>query len=435
MRADVQAVALEVAVQAGAADAEDLRRSEAVAIAHLEDFLDVVLAHFIERKRMPVLVIGEPGAAMLEMLGQIADINEIAGGGDTRGGNDVFQFADVAGPGMLEEKSLRAAGEAGDVFAIGIVVLFQEKLDEQGNVFQAFRERRNTNLDRTQTIEEILAETAGEDFGAKIAIGGGNEAHIDLLDFGRADPLNFAVLDDAQQLGLHGQGSLADFIQEHRAAIGVLEEARASIRGAGEGAADMAEQLTLQKGVDQGGAVADRQALLADRADLVDGAGHEFLARASGAHEENIGVVAGNLAREVEDFEHGGAFADNTVEFEVFEELFLQRADAAALIVKGGNLVEGALQTDVIDGFGKEIGGAAADGLESVVEGVIGGHDNEVDAGITAQRTVKKLKGVGILQVNAGQDKAGAARADEAQSFLGVAGGDGLIAHVRNKRG
>jgi hypothetical protein len=48
MRADVQTVTLEVAVQAGATDAENLRRSEAVAIAHLEDLLDMVLADFIE---------------------------------------------------------------------------------------------------------------------------------------------------------------------------------------------------------------------------------------------------------------------------------------------------------------------------------------------------------------------------------------------------
>src|SRR5208337_5695797 len=108
----------------------------------------------------------------------------------------------------------------------------------------------------------------------------------------------------------------------------------ASIRGTGEGAADMAEQLALQEGVHQGGTVANRQALLADRADLMDGAGHEFLARARGTYEEHIGVVACHLASEVEDFEHGGALADNAVEFEVLEELLLQRTDAAALIVQ-----------------------------------------------------------------------------------------------------
>ena len=49
VRANVQAVALKIAVQAGAADAENLRRAESVAIAHLENFLDMVLADFVER--------------------------------------------------------------------------------------------------------------------------------------------------------------------------------------------------------------------------------------------------------------------------------------------------------------------------------------------------------------------------------------------------
>ncbi len=379
---------------------------------------------------MPVLVIGEAGAAVLKMLGQIADVNEIAGGGNTRGGDDVFQLADVAGPGMLEKQGLRAARETRDGLAIGIVVLLQEELHEQWNVFQTLRDGRDADLDGTEAIEEILAETAGEDFGAKVAVGGSDQTDIDLFDFGRADALNFTVLDDAQQLGLHGQGSLADFVQEHRAAIGVLEQAGASIRGAGEGAANMAEQLALQEGVHQGRAVADSQSLLADGADLVDGSGHELFSRAGGAHQENIGVVAGNFASEVEDFEHGGAFADDAVEFEVFEELLLQRADAAALIVQGGNFVEGALQAGMIDRFGEEIGGAATNGFESVVQGVFGGHDNDVDAGIAAERAVKKLKGIRILHMNAGQDEAGASRPDETQSFLRVARGKGLIAHV-----
>ena len=44
---------------------------------------------------------------------------------------------------------------------------------------------------------------AGEDFGAEVAIRGGDQADIDFSYFGRADALNFAVLNDAQQLGLH----------------------------------------------------------------------------------------------------------------------------------------------------------------------------------------------------------------------------------------
>ena len=40
--------------------------------------------------------------------GQIADVDEVPHSGDARGGDYVFQFADITGPGMLQEHSLRA---------------------------------------------------------------------------------------------------------------------------------------------------------------------------------------------------------------------------------------------------------------------------------------------------------------------------------------
>ena len=84
---------------------------------------------------------------------------------------------------MLQKNSLGAASRSGNVLAVRIIVFLQEKLNEQRDVFEALRERRNANLNGTEAAEEILAETAGEDFGAQLAIGGGNKADIDLLDF------------------------------------------------------------------------------------------------------------------------------------------------------------------------------------------------------------------------------------------------------------
>ena len=127
---------------------------------------------------------------------------------------------------MLQQHRLRAPRQPGDILAVGVVVLLQEKLHQQWNVFQAFGQRRNADLDGTQPVEKILAKTAGQHFGAQIAVGGGDQAHVDLLTSRGAYALDFAVLDDPQQLGLHGQRGFANFVQEHRAAVGVLEQAR-----------------------------------------------------------------------------------------------------------------------------------------------------------------------------------------------------------------
>ena len=48
MRSNVETVALQIAIQAGAADSQYLRRAQPVAVAYLQHFLDVHLAHLLE---------------------------------------------------------------------------------------------------------------------------------------------------------------------------------------------------------------------------------------------------------------------------------------------------------------------------------------------------------------------------------------------------
>jgi hypothetical protein len=54
-------------------------------------------------------------------------------------------------------------------------------------------------------------------------------------------------LDYAQQLDLHGEGQVGDFVEEQRAALGRLEQAQLVATGAGEAALDMPEELALDQ--------------------------------------------------------------------------------------------------------------------------------------------------------------------------------------------
>ena len=58
-RTNIVAVTLQVTIETGAAEAENVRSPQPVAIAHLKNFVDVDLAHFIKRKRLPILIAGE----------------------------------------------------------------------------------------------------------------------------------------------------------------------------------------------------------------------------------------------------------------------------------------------------------------------------------------------------------------------------------------
>jgi len=129
-------------------------------------------------------------------------------------------------------------------------------------------------LDGIEAIKKILAEAPGEHLGAKVA-----------------------VLDNPKQLGLHGKRGFLDFIKENGAAVGVLEQTRAVVRGFGERAAHMTEELALekQKAEDRGGHSHCRRLLKAERLlqsvdgvnvfdlEAVNAVSREFLSR--GAYE------------------------------------------------------------------------------------------------------------------------------------------------------
>jgi hypothetical protein len=97
----VIAIALQVAIQAGAPNPKDLRGPQPIPLAHLKHSLDVQLADIIQGQRFPLIVSHRTRSWMLEVLRQIAEIDESSCRRDARAGDDVFQFPHVSRPGML----------------------------------------------------------------------------------------------------------------------------------------------------------------------------------------------------------------------------------------------------------------------------------------------------------------------------------------------
>ena len=113
-----------------------------------------------------------------------------------------------------------------------------------------------------------------------------DDAHVDLDRDVRAQRLDRAVLQDAQQLGLRGQGQLGDLVQEQRAAVGRAEASVALLDGPREGAALVAEQLGLDQRLGERGAVDRHERLRGARAALVEQPRHQLLARAALARDQ-----------------------------------------------------------------------------------------------------------------------------------------------------
>ncbi|MNQ79191.1 hypothetical protein D3C85_941250 [compost metagenome] len=95
---------------------------------------------------------------------------------------------------------------------------------------------------------------------------------------------------------MQAQGEVADLVEEEGATVGLADPAEGAFAGAGEGAAVVAEQLTLHQLGGKRGAVDGDERFLRPLAPSVNGAGQLALAGAGLAEDEDIGVGAGYLA-------------------------------------------------------------------------------------------------------------------------------------------
>ena len=105
--------------------------------------------------------------------------------------------------------------------------LQQEELDQLRNLFTALAQRRHVDLDHLQSIVEVFAERALPHHLFEIAIGGGDDAHVDFDGAIAAEFRELAVLQHVQDLGLERLRHLADFVEHDRAVLRELELADA----------------------------------------------------------------------------------------------------------------------------------------------------------------------------------------------------------------
>src|SRR5712671_2372951 len=125
---------------------------------------------------------------------------------------------------------------------------------------------------------QVFAEAALLDERVEVAVRRDDDAGVDDDRSLAADAFELALLEEPQQLRLHGRRHVADFVEEQRAAVGLLELAEVARGRPGERALLVAEQLRLDElGRDRRAVDGDERPLAA-RAALVDRARDELLA-------------------------------------------------------------------------------------------------------------------------------------------------------------
>src|SRR5271170_977969 len=105
--------------------------------------------------------------------------------------------------------------------------LVDQEFREQFNISVAITKRRQRNGEDVQTIEQVFAKVSVADGLGKIAIGGGDDAHVDIDRLRTAHSLELTFLKHAQKFYLHVHWNFADFVEEDGTALSQLKSADA----------------------------------------------------------------------------------------------------------------------------------------------------------------------------------------------------------------
>ncbi len=183
----------------------------------------------------------------------------------------------------------------------------------------SFRSRRggSSNRDDVQPVEEILAELAVLHHLPQVEVRGRDDADVDLDRLHAAEAHEVALLDDAQQLGLGLERHVADLVEEDRAAVREVEQPLLRVDGAREGALHVAEERRFEEVRGQVAGVDGDEGPLGSGRVRVDGAGHQLLARAALALNQDRRPARGGLDDQVEHLPHPGAAPDDVGELVV----------------------------------------------------------------------------------------------------------------------
>jgi hypothetical protein len=158
---------------------------------------------------------------------------------------------------------------------------------------------------------EVLAKRRVLDPFDKRSVGGRDQADIGGEGMTGTDAFEGALAEEPEEFDLDGRVDLPDFIQKKGPAVGLLKPSNSLLVGAGEGALFVTEQLAFEESRGQGGAMDGDQGLLRPRAELADGFGDQFLARAAFALNEHGCARGGHLMDDVEYLPHGFGVAND----------------------------------------------------------------------------------------------------------------------------
>ncbi len=303
-------------------------------------------------------------------------------------------------------------------------------LREQRDVGHALAQRRQADRHHVEAIEQIFSEGARRDELLQLAVRGRDEPHVDADGLDAADPLELALLEGAQELHLHLDGDLADLVEEERAAGGELEPARLGRDRAGEGAALVAEQLTLDQLLRDGRAVHLDERLAAARRVVVQRAGDELLAGAALPRDEHRGGAVGHALEHRVDLVQPRGAADDA-EARARDEVRGLRRLLPREVTRAQRLGDDLAHLVFVEGLGEVVEGAGLQRLDRGVDGAVRGDHHHGQIGIFAQRLAEQGHAVHLRHAQIGDHEVDVVLAERSEPLLAVLREEHVVAVPR----
>src|ERR1700675_3022194 len=149
----------------------------------------------------------------------------LAGRENHRALQQVFEFTDIAGPGIVRKRVHGAGGNVLNLFIEAAAELLHEIADEERNVFRTLAQRGDLNGKNIEAVVEVAAKSALGDQFRKIGVGGSDDTDIYASRSRASETFEFLLLQNAEKLGLQFEREVADFVEKERAAVGEFEAA------------------------------------------------------------------------------------------------------------------------------------------------------------------------------------------------------------------
>src|SRR5438093_2004586 len=352
-------------------------------------------------ERHLVVVAGMAAVAVPRFLadaavpGQVDLADDGAAGAQDGALDHVAELAHVARPGVAHELREGLVRDPVDALLARHLAVAEEFADQEWDVLDALAQRWDAHRHHVDSVVEVLAHPALGHRLRQLHVGSRDDPHVHLDAAVRAELLDLALLEDAQELELHVERDRLDLIEEERAGGGELDLPHPVVDRTRERAALVAEELALEERVREGGAVERAEAAALALALEVDGAGGQLLTGPRLAVDEDGGIVLRQHADGLEDLVHDAVAAHHVGERVAVGELAAEVADLVEQAALLEDLLGGEEDLLLLERLGDVVARTLLDRLDGALDaGVAGDHDH-VEVGPAVADLARSADAVG----------------------------------------